>query len=88
MVVDNAEGKTYDYVYAPLFSPDSAHVVYIAVRGDKNLVVIDGTEGNKYDKILYDVAQRYTTVGSINFDSPGVLNYLAENYEGNIYLVE
>jgi hypothetical protein len=88
LILNDSTSEVYDDLdYSCEFSPDSAQVVYIAKQGDKWLVVIDGTEGNQYDRILYDVAQQYTTKGSINFDLPDVLNYLAE-YQGNIYLVE
>ncbi len=32
-------------------SPDSKHVAYVARRGGKQLVVVDGVEGKEYDRI-------------------------------------
>jgi len=32
-------------------SPDSKHLAYVAVRGEKQFVVVDGEEGKEYDGI-------------------------------------
>ena len=61
-----------------LFSPDSQHVAYAAIKGDKQFVVVDGKEGTRYDGL---------SGKGIIFDSPDTFHYLAA--KGNsIYLVE
>ena len=35
----------------PAFSPDGRHLAYLAWRGDKRCVVVDGVEGQAYDGI-------------------------------------
>ncbi|HEY77836.1 MAG TPA: hypothetical protein G4O09_01845, partial [Dehalococcoidia bacterium] len=63
------------------FSPDSNRVAYAATDGDKQFVVVDGTEGKQYNVILT------ANGGRINFDSPDSFHYLA--FEGDsVYLVE
>ena len=49
---------------------------------DSNMVVIDGLEGSQYDDIIADPER-----GSVIFDSPNQLHYMAR--KGNaFYLVE
>jgi len=48
-VVDDREGKHYDYVCSTIFSPDSKHLAYLAVKGDKHFIVVDVQEGKHYD---------------------------------------
>ena len=80
VVIDGEEGKRYDgIISAPIFSPDSKRVAYLAVLGDKWFVVIDGEEGKRYDGFVRG--------GRIIFDSPDSLHYLAQK-GSNIYLVE
>ncbi len=45
LVVDGAEGKVYNWVSYPQFSPDSQHVLCKAGRQDTSFVVVDGVEG-------------------------------------------
>jgi hypothetical protein len=47
-------------------SPDSRRVAYLAVRGGKWLVVVDGAEGNEYDAFLRGT--------KLVFDSPTALH--------------
>jgi len=49
MVVDRNEGVKYDAISAPIFSPDSRRLAYGGLRGNKQFVVVDGKEGEKYD---------------------------------------
>jgi len=51
IIVNGVEGKGYEYVYAPVFSPDSKRVAYAARVGDKWRLVLDGVEGKDYDGI-------------------------------------
>jgi hypothetical protein len=78
VVVDDNEGKHYDSVGQPVFSPNSQRVAYTAREGDKYFVVVNGNEGKSYDDIIQ---------GRITFDSANNFHYLAR--QGNaIYLVE
>ncbi|HHT9160316.1 MAG TPA: hypothetical protein ACFYEB_00455, partial [Candidatus Brocadiia bacterium] len=51
VVEDEIEGKQYDTVSCPTFSPDSKHVAYTAKEGNKEFVVVDGEEGKQYDTV-------------------------------------
>lgn len=79
LVLDYVEGKMYDGIGYPVFSPDSQHIAYPVFSGDKISVVVDNDVGVKsYDFILYS---------KIIFDSPNSFHYLAQ--DGNeFYLVE
>jgi hypothetical protein len=53
MVVDGKEGKAYDGVSIPSFSPDSQHFAYAALSNRMWMVVVDGEEGtNRFDAIV------------------------------------
>ena len=41
-------------------SPDSQHVAYVAVRGGKVFVVVDGVEGKEYDGIVTGGGPRFS----------------------------
>ena len=45
VVLDGDEGTEYDNSGNPVFSPDSQHVAYRAMGGDRWFVVVDGFEG-------------------------------------------
>jgi Tol biopolymer transport system component len=74
VVMNGKEGKSYDYIGAvkafinakltwgipPIFSPDSQRVAYLAMVGDKQVVVVDGQEEKPYD-----------ISGATAFGSPG-----------------
>ena len=52
MVVENNEdGKEYDQVGAPVFSPDSKHMAYPVAKGGKMFIVMDGQEGKPFDQV-------------------------------------
>ena len=51
MVVDGKEGKEYEDIGPPVFSPDGKHLAYAAVRGGSNLIVVDGVEGATCDQV-------------------------------------
>ena len=56
--MDEKEGKQYDGVIDPAFSPDSNRLAYVAFitgglfSADKWFVVVDGKEDKQYDGIL------------------------------------
>lgn len=60
-----------------IISPDNRRVAYVAVVGNKVLVVVDGVEGKQYDAIG----------AKIIFDAPNSLHYLALK-DNSVYLVE
>jgi len=62
-----------------IVSPDSQRVAYVVLLGDKQLVVVDGKEGQQYDGLVRG--------GRIIFDSADRLHYLARKGD-DIYLVE
>jgi Tol biopolymer transport system component len=51
------------------FSPDSRRVAYVAARGDKRFIVVDGAEGKEYDDFLLG--------STLIFDSPTAVHALA-----------
>jgi Tol biopolymer transport system component len=50
-VLDDKEGKKYNDVFNPIFSPDSRHMAYRASQGALGFMVMDGKEGRKYNMI-------------------------------------
>lgn len=50
-VVNNQESPAYDFIKWLTFSPDSRHVAYGVVNGNKEYVVMDGKEEKQYDLI-------------------------------------
>ena len=77
--MDGQEKKQYDFLSGALvFGPDSSRLAYGAEMDRKKFVVVDETEGYRYDSIANDVWI---------FDSPNHLHYMAK--KGNaFYLVE
>jgi hypothetical protein len=68
--VDGVEvGAKYDWIRNAIFSPDSRHVAYVAWRGHKELIVVDGSETEEYDGFL--------SHGRLIFDSSRQLHALA-----------
>ena len=65
VVLNGKEGSVFDWIgestpgpighsvrkYAPVFSPDSLRLAYIAVNGEKELVVVDSQNGQSYEAI-------------------------------------
>jgi len=89
VVVDGTEGKRYDDIRSIMFSPDGKRISYVAtVKSgsddweEKELLVVEETEGRKYD-LIYDSFLG----GKIVFDSPHSFHYLAKKGD-EIYLVE
>jgi hypothetical protein len=52
IVIDGVPGQTYDGVSDLQFTADNRHVIYIAERAGKVMVVLDGVESNEYDNLL------------------------------------
>jgi hypothetical protein len=69
-VADGQEQQPYDGIGNLVFSPDSAHVAYIAGSAAKQFVVVDGKEGKHYDGLVKGT--------KCDFDSPSQLHYLAK----------
>jgi len=79
IVRDGVSGNEYDEAHSQMFSPDSAHLAYLAKREGKCFVVLDGVEGNPFSSI------GPTTKGSWPFAfSPdgGHLGYVASIESG------
>ncbi|MEM9065752.1 MAG: hypothetical protein AAGB51_09720 [Planctomycetota bacterium] len=51
MVVDGAEGSSYEAVVFPTFSPDSKRLAYIAKTDGQYFVVSDGIEGPRFGAV-------------------------------------
>jgi hypothetical protein len=53
VVVDGHAGAEYDLLGdgTPIFSPDGKHVAYVAWRGAKELVVVDGQPGAECERV-------------------------------------
>jgi len=53
VVVDGKEGPLYDGIdkRSPLFSPDSRKCVYMAKKGERFVVVVDGVESPEFESI-------------------------------------
>jgi hypothetical protein len=53
MAIDGKEGKAYDGVSIPAFSPDSKHLAYAALSGGAWFIVVDGEEAsNRFEGIV------------------------------------
>jgi len=68
MVQDGVEGKTYDEISDPIFSPDGSHLAYTAKDKDGKFAVLDGEEG-----------ARYVDVWGLTFNADGRLAYVARD---------
>ena len=53
MVCNRVEGSIYNGARKPVFSPDSKHMTYVAVRDLKEFIVCDDREGSKYPLIRW-----------------------------------
>lgn len=76
------EGKPYESIEDQMyFSEDGQRLAAVVVDGDKEMVVVDGVEGNRYDTVV--------TLGGghINFTGASQLHYLAAK-DGQMFLVE
>ncbi len=81
---DRKLSKSYDGIIegSLFYSPDNKHLLYGVLNGDKQFVVLDETDGTKYDFIIF-----IYDGGAIVFDSLDRFHYLARK-GGDIYLVE
>ena len=68
MVLDGIEGRTYDEVRDPLFSPEGGHLAYAARDKDDWFAVLDGDEG-----------RRYLDIRGLALSSDGRLAYVASD---------
>lgn len=94
VVVNGVKGKEYDDIAGNIvFSPDSKHIAYAAKKNSKWFIVINNTEGKAYKLIfgkIYGTSNRMwssTSPGSLHFDSPKGLHYLAIKNSNRVYLV-
>ncbi len=71
-MIDDKRKPRYDMVAYPNFTPDIAHYVYVAVRGEKTFTVVDDRESAQaYDEIWSTPGRRFI------FDSRKQFHYLA-----------
>ena len=68
MVLDGVEGRTYDEVRDPLFSPEGGYLAYAARDKDGWFAVLNGDEG-----------KRYLDIWGLTFGSDGRLAYVARD---------
>jgi hypothetical protein len=68
LVVDGVEGRRYDKVDSPAFSPDGKPYCE-AKQGDKWTIVLDGAEGVAYDG--------FPAGGGVVFEDGNRFHYLA-----------
>jgi hypothetical protein len=67
VVVDGTEYKE-ENVGEMAFTPSSRHFAYVAQRGEKWVIVVDGIEANTFDrhvreaKLAYDTSKSFCTV--------------------------
>jgi roadblock/LC7 domain-containing protein len=52
IVANGVEGKRYNVVHDPQYTPDGKSLMYIAQINNKAFLVTNGIEGKKYDEIL------------------------------------
>ncbi|MFH1031216.1 MAG: hypothetical protein V1767_01395 [Chloroflexota bacterium] len=92
MYIDGKKTKRYDGLGCPVFSLDSKHLAYAAYFHDTKgwFVVVDGTEGKGYDRLLtpgYTNLASMGSSGTVLFDSPNSIHYAAQS-GSSIYWVE
>lgn len=51
IVLNDKEEKHYEKTGFPVFSPDCRSLAYMAGRGDKQFIVVNGQEGKPYDSL-------------------------------------
>lgn len=51
MAVNGKEGRPYDHVTGPVFSPDSSQLAYQATKGKFYLVVVEDKEGPPFEEV-------------------------------------
>jgi len=84
VVVDGREGPVYDDIHGgPVFTPDSRHVVWVALRNEEWFAVVDGTETRGYDHFSY----RHGDPSYVAFDGPDRLRAIGER-DGRVYRLE
>jgi hypothetical protein len=54
VVVDGAEGQSYQAISTIRFSPDGRRLAYVARRGGRSIVVLDGQEFGPYERLIPD----------------------------------
>jgi len=53
MIIDGLAGPQWDGIgNGPVFSPDGKHTAYWAKKGQKWLMVLDGTAGPEFDQFI------------------------------------
>jgi hypothetical protein len=69
VVADGKEGKRYDYVTAVTYTPDGAHLLYLAYdrAREKTFLVRDGEEVAAYDNMPYEGGIRFGPDGKRTF---------------------
>lgn len=72
LVLDGVEGRSYNELGDPIFSPESRHVAYRAVRNGRDLVVLDDIEGRDYNNVW-----------GLTFSADGRLAYAAREWPRN-----
>lgn len=96
VVFDGREGKLYDEIHNLVFSPDGKYLAYAAYdkKTKKWFVVVNAQEGKQYDFVMASGASekegrvdQAVETGSLKFDSPNKLHYLAVSNK-RILLVE
>ncbi|WP_254507962.1 hypothetical protein [Anatilimnocola floriformis] len=82
LVVDGGkEGKAYDAIQEQLYLSPAGRVAMVAHEGEQQLVVVDGVEGNRYDRVLT------LGGGKVTFTDENHWHYLAVK-NGELLLVE
>lgn len=78
LVVNGERQKNYEDVKNLVFSPDSKRLAYVVSILGKFFVILDETEGERFEKIIDN---------KIIFDTADKFYYLTEDSWRNIYLV-
>ena len=80
LVADGVKDKKYNRIERVIFSPDSKHIAYIAQRGKKWIIVVNGSKGNKYysrNNGLYIENYIKQPITQLVFDNSRLLHFLA-----------
>ncbi len=91
MVLDGVEGRIYDEINDPLFSPDGDHVAYTAKDKDGKFVVLDGKEGTRYRDVwglTFGIGGRLAYVAKDNREGVEVQFVVVDGHEDRPYLYD
>jgi hypothetical protein len=91
MVQDGVEGRVYDEIGDPIFSPDGVHLAYTAKDKDGKFAVLDGKEGTRYRDLwglIFGMDGRLAYVAKDSREGKDVQLVVVDGHEDRSYLYD